>query len=124
MALGPESVNNYIIVIIFMFLGILVPIGGLTVARFLRPHHPTPEKRTTYESGNEPIGDSWVRFKVKYYLFALLFVLFDVEAIFLYPWAVVYDEIGLFALLEMLLFVFLLVTGLIYAWRKKVLEWK
>lgn len=120
----PEYVNNYIIVLIFMALGVLLPVVALTLGRFLRPHHPTPEKNATYESGNEAIGESWVRFKVKYYIFALLFVIFDVETLFLYPWAVVYKQLGLFALFEMLVFLFLLIVGLIYAWRKKVLEWK
>lgn len=115
--------NNYVIVLIFIALGILLPVVALTLGRFLRPHNPTPEKLTTYESGNEPVGSSWVQFKVKYYMFALLFVIFDVETIFLYPWAVAYDQLGLFALVEMIIFILLLVVGLIYAWKKKVLEW-
>jgi NADH-quinone oxidoreductase subunit A len=116
--------NNYVIVLIFLALGILLPVVALTLGRFLRPHNPSAAKRTTYESGNEPVGDSWVQFKVKYYIFALLFVIFDVETVFLYPWAVAYDQLGLFALIEMLIFVALLLVGLIYAWKKKVLEWK
>jgi NADH-quinone oxidoreductase subunit A len=116
--------NNYVIVLIFIALGILLPVVALTLGRFLRPHNPTPEKLTTNESGNEPVGSSWVQFKVKYYMFALLFVIFDVETIFLYPWAVAYDQLGLFALVEMIIFILLLVVGLIYAWKKKVLEWK
>lgn len=115
--------NNYLIVAIFLFLGLALPIGALTAGRFLRPHNPNPAKQTTYESGMEPIGGSWVQFNVKYYIYALLFVVFDVETIFLYPWAVAYDQLGLFALVEMLIFVVLLVIGLIYAWKKKVLEW-
>ncbi|GAB7387901.1 NADH-quinone oxidoreductase subunit NuoA [Bacillaceae bacterium] len=116
--------NNYLIVAIFLFLGVLLPAGALTLGRFLRPHNPYAAKETTYESGNEPFGESWVRFNVKYYVFALLFVLFDVETIFLYPWAVAYDSLGLFALVEMLIFISLVLIGLIYAWKKKVLEWK
>lgn len=115
--------NNYLIVAIFLFLGLALPIGALTAGRFLRPHNPNPAKETTYESGMEPIGGSWVQFNVKYYMYALLFVVFDVETIFLYPWAVAYNQLGLFALVEMLIFVTLLVVGLIYAWKKKVLEW-
>ncbi|CCQ94965.1 NADH-quinone oxidoreductase subunit A [[Clostridium] ultunense Esp] len=122
--MAPDYVNNYLIILIFIGLGILLPVAALTLGRFLRPNNPTEEKRKTYESGNEAIGESWVRFKVKYYIFALLFVIFDVETIFLYPWAVAFDQLGLFAFFEMLLFVFLLFIGLIYAWRKKVLEWK
>jgi NADH-quinone oxidoreductase subunit A len=115
--------NNYVIVAIFLFLGILLPVVALAIGRFLRPNNPTVEKMTTYESGNEPTGESHVRFNIRYYLFALMFVIFDVEVVFLYPWAVAYDQLGLFALVEMFIFVSLLVVGLIYAWKKKVLQW-
>jgi NADH-quinone oxidoreductase subunit A len=110
-------------VAIFFMLGLALPIGALTFGRFLRPHKPNREKVTTYESGIEPTGSSWVRFNVKFYIYALLFVVFDVETVFLYPWAVAYDQLGLFALIEMAIFIILLVIGLVYAWKKKVLEW-
>jgi NADH-quinone oxidoreductase subunit A len=117
-------VNNYVIVAIFLLLGVLLPVATVSfIGPLLRPKKPTAEKQTTYESGNIPVGDSWVRFNVKYYIFALMFVIFDVETLFLYPWAVAYKELGLFALVEMAIFITLLVVGLIYAWRKKVLEW-
>lgn len=115
--------NNYIIVLIFLCLGILLPIVALTMGRILRPNKPTEAKRATYESGLEPFHDSRVQFNVRYYIFALLFVLFDVETVFLYPWAVAYEKLGVFALIEMLIFVFMLILGLAYAWRKKVLKW-
>ncbi|WCK54340.1 NADH-quinone oxidoreductase subunit A [Aneurinibacillus sp. Ricciae_BoGa-3] len=115
--------NNYLIVVIFLFLGVLLPVVALTFGRLLRPYNPTEEKRKTYESGVDPFGSSRVQFNVKYYIFALLFVIFDVETVFLYPWAVAYDKLGLFALVEMLIFIVLLVIGLVYAWKKKVLEW-
>ncbi|WP_193556259.1 NADH-quinone oxidoreductase subunit A [Paenibacillus ginsengarvi] len=115
--------NNYVLVAIFIALGILLPIVALTLGRWLRPSKPTEEKQTTYESGNEAVGESHVRFNIRYYLFALMFVIFDVETVFLYPWAVAYDFLGLFALIEMLIFVALLVVGLLYAWKKKVLQW-
>lgn len=115
--------NNYVLVAIFIALGIMLPIVALTLGRFLRPSKPTTEKQTTYESGNVPIGEGQVRFNIRYYLFALMFVIFDVETVFLYPWAVAYDFLGLFALIEMLIFVALLVVGLLYAWKKKVLQW-
>lgn len=115
--------NNYVLVAIFIALGILLPIVALTLGRWLRPSKPTEEKQTTYESGNEAVGESHVRFNIRYYLFALMFVIFDVETVFLYPWAVAYDFLGLFALVEMLIFVALLVVGLLYAWKKKVLQW-
>ena len=115
--------NNYVVVAVFVALGVFLPVAALTLGRFLRPHNPTPEKLTTYESGNEPVGKGQVRFNVRYYLFALMFVVFDVEAVFLYPWAVANDRLGLFAVVEVLIFVLLLVIGLIYAWKKKVLKW-
>jgi NADH-quinone oxidoreductase subunit A len=116
-------INNYVIVAVFIGLGLFLPIAALTVGRILRPNKPSEAKLTTYESGNIPIGDSQVRFNVRYYIFALMFVIFDVETVFLYPWAVAHKSLGLFALVEMLVFVLLLVVGLIYAWRKKVLRW-
>jgi NADH-quinone oxidoreductase subunit A len=118
---------NYLVVAVFFILGLALPVVALTLGRLLRPHNPTAAKGITYESGIDPVGGGWVQYNVRYYLFALLFVVFDVETVFLYPWAVVYDalrgEIGLFVLIEMLIFVLLLVVGLIYAWKKKVLEW-
>ncbi|WP_174818611.1 NADH-quinone oxidoreductase subunit A [Paenibacillus kobensis] len=115
--------NYYVVVAIFVLLGILLPVVALTVGWMLRPHKPTDTKKTTYESGNEPVGEGQVRFNVRYYLFALMFVIFDVETVFLYPWAVAYGKLGLFALIEMLIFAGLLVLGLAYAWKKKVLKW-
>jgi len=115
--------NHYVVVAIFVLLGILLPAAALTAGRVLRPHKPTDPKQTTYESGNEPVGEGQVRFNVRYYMFALMFVIFDVETVFLYPWAVAYGKLGLFALIEMLIFAALLVLGLAYAWKKKVLKW-
>ncbi|WP_374723648.1 NADH-quinone oxidoreductase subunit A [Calidifontibacillus erzurumensis] len=115
--------NNYLIVVVFLLLGIILPVGALTLGRFIRPHNPIDEKRTTYESGLDPFHDSRVQFNVRYYIFALMFVIFDVETVFLYPWAVAYDKLGIFALIEMLIFVVMLIIGLVYAWKKKVLKW-
>lgn len=115
--------NNYIIVVIFIGLGIFLPVAALTIGRWLRPNKPTPFKYTTYESGNEPVGEGNIRYNIRYYIFALMFVLFDVETVFLYPWAVAYKQLGLFALIEMLIFILLLLVGLVYAWKKKVLKW-
>ncbi|WP_281418635.1 NADH-quinone oxidoreductase subunit A [Desertibacillus haloalkaliphilus] len=115
--------NNYLVVAVFVLLGILLPVVALTAGRLLRPNKPEKEKQTTYESGIEPVGGSWVQFNVRYYMFALLFVLFDVEVVFLYPWAVAYDSLGIFALIEMVIFMIMLIIGLLYAWKKKVLTW-
>lgn len=116
-------INSYVIVTVFLILGTAFPIVVLWLGKQLRPNKPTQEKETTYESGNEPVGGSQIRFNVRYYLYALMFVVFDVETVFLYPWAVAYRQLGLFALVEMVIFIGLLLVGLIYAWRKKVLQW-
>ncbi|WP_221567281.1 NADH-quinone oxidoreductase subunit A [Alkalihalobacillus sp. TS-13] len=115
--------NNYLVVLMFLLLGILLPVVALTAGKILRPTKPTKEKQTTYESGIEPFHQSWVQYNVRYYIFALLFVIFDVETVFLYPWAVAYDKLGIFALIEMAIFIVMLLIGLIYAWKKKVLKW-
>jgi NADH-quinone oxidoreductase subunit A len=115
--------NNYMIVVIFLILGIVLPVVALTFGRLLRPHKPEEAKYTTYESGIEPFHDSRIQFNLGYYIFALMFLIFDVETVFLYPWAVAYDKLGIFALIEMLIFVIMLVIGLVYAWKKKVLRW-
>lgn len=115
--------NNYLIVFVFLLLGVLLPVVALFIGKLLRPYKPSESKYTTYESGLEPFGDSRVQFNVRYYIFALMFVIFDVETVFLYPWAVAYEKLGIFALIEMLIFVFMLIIGLIYAWKKKVLKW-
>jgi len=115
--------NNYVIVGIFIIIGILLPVVALATGRLIRPNKPLVEKYTTYESGNEPFGSGQIRFNIRYYLFALMFVIFDVETVFLYPWAVAYRRLGTFAFVEMCVFIALLVIGLIYAWKKKVLQW-
>lgn len=116
--------NSYLFMAIFVLLGIFLPFAAIWVlGPFLRPTNPSKEKNTTYESGLEPIGDAMVQFNVRYYLFALLFVIFDVETVFLYPWAVAFDKLSVFALIEMVIFIFMLVVGLAYAWKKKVLQW-
>ncbi|MDW8065448.1 MAG: NADH-quinone oxidoreductase subunit A [Anaerolineae bacterium] len=90
---------------------------------FLRPKKPNPLKLETYECGVQTVGDAWIQFRAQYYIFALIFVLFDVEAVFLFPWAVAYNQLGLYAVIEMALFLLLLLGGLLYAWRKGALEW-
>ncbi|MCX6028993.1 MAG: NADH-quinone oxidoreductase subunit A [Chloroflexi bacterium] len=115
--------SQYAFVGVFAIIAFALPIIGLVVAWLLRPKKPNPVKNSTYECGVETIGDAWVQFKAQYYLYALIFVVFDVEAIFIFPWAVAYGTLGLYALVEMILFVGILVGGLLYAWRKGALEW-
>jgi NADH-quinone oxidoreductase subunit A len=97
--------------------------GTFAAWRLLRPQRPNWEKLEIYECGIDPVGESWKQPNVRYYIFAFLFVVFDVEALFLFPWAVVYEKLGLFAVVEMILFVVILLFGLAYAWGRKVLEW-
>lgn len=97
--------------------------GTLGLNRLVSPKVPGREKMSTYECGVDPIGSGWTQSTIRYYIFALLFVIFDVEAVFLFPWAVVFEDIGLFAFVEMMIFVAILALGLLYAWRRKVLDW-
>ena len=90
----------------------------------VRPQKPDPVKQDVYECGMQTIGGRWVQFNFRYYTYALLFVIFAVEAIFIYPWAVKFNQLGLFALLEMMAFILILVVGWAYAWRKRDLEWR
>jgi NADH-quinone oxidoreductase subunit A len=95
----------------------------LGVGSLLRPNRPQPEKYITYESGVDPVGAGWAQSQVRYYIFALLFVLFDVEAVFILPWATRLESYGTFGLVEMMIFIAILALGLLYAWRKRVLRW-
>lgn len=116
--------NSYLFIMLFLLLGILLPVGALMVlGPLLRPNEPSAAKLSTYESGIEPFGEAQVRYNVRYYLFALMFVVFDVEILFLYPWAVSFTQLGMLGVVEVLIFIGLLVMGLLYAWKKKVLEW-
>ena len=116
--------SQYGFIAVFAVIAIGLPLIGLVMAWLLRPKKPNPAKNATYECGMETIGDTWVQFKAQYYLYALIFVVFDVEAVFIFPWAVAYNKLGLYALVEMILFVAILVGGLLYAWRKGALEWQ
>ena len=91
--------NGYEYLLGFLFVCSLVPILALTASKLLRPRGGGPERRTTYESGMEPIGGAWIQFNIRYYMFALVFVVFDVETVFLYPWAVAYDQLALFLIM-------------------------
>jgi NADH-quinone oxidoreductase subunit A len=97
--------------------------GTFAAWRVLRPNRPNREKLEIYECGIDPIGVTWKQPNVRYYIFAFLFVVFDVEALFLFPWAVTYEQLGLFAVVEMILFIVILFFGLAYAWGRKVLDW-
>ena len=116
--------DNYILVLMFIGLGVLLPVATVSIiGPLLRPKNPYREKITTYESGIAPEGDATVRYHVAYYLVALEFIIFDVETVFLIPWAVALGDLGWVGLNLMLIFIFILVLGLAYSWKKRVLEW-
>jgi len=115
--------DNWGFVLVLSAVAMVFPAIGFGAAWLVRPHRPGAIKSTTYECGLETIGETWIQHKVQYYLFALVFVIFDVETVFLYPWAVAYNALPLFALFEMFVFIALLVTGLVYAWREGALLW-
>jgi NADH:ubiquinone oxidoreductase subunit 3 (subunit A) len=115
--------NEWLFIAVFFIIAPLLPAAALVVPRILAPRKPNPLKSQTYECGIETVGNTWVQFRVQYYIFALVFLIFDVETVFLFPWAVAFDQLVLFGVLEGVLFILILVAGLIYAWRKGVLEW-
>ena len=115
--------RSYLTVAIFggatmVLVGLMLGLGAL-----LRPTRPSEQKYIAYESGVDPVGTGWSQSQIRYYVFALLFVMFDVEAVFIFPWAVNLDVLGWFGLVEMVVFIVILALGLIYAWRKGVLRW-
>jgi NADH-quinone oxidoreductase subunit A len=120
---GSYIPSEYLPILIIMVISVLFGTVTLLVGNIFRIKRPYKEKLVAYESGNLPIGEPREKFSVKYYIIAMLFVIFDVEAVFLYPWALVYDKIGLYALVEMILFILILVVGYIYAWRKEAFNW-
>jgi len=120
---------NYGYIGLFLVVAILFAVTTLLLPFLFRfigivPHKPNPIKSSTYECGMETIGKSWVQFNFRYYFYALIFLALDVLIVFLYPWAVDLRQLGRFGFIGMLIFVFIIVIGYIYAWRKKVLEWK
>jgi len=114
----------YLPVLIMVTVAVLVPVVLYTLATVIGPRNPTPEKLIPYESGSESDGAQHVRLSVKFYLTAILFVVFDIEAVFLYPWAANFRQYGWFGFVEMVLFIAVLVVTLVYAWRKGALEWE
>ncbi len=116
--------TQYAFVLILAGVALSVPIMAIMVNYFLSPHKPDPIKTDVYESGMKTVGDAWVQFRAQYYLIGLVFVLFDVEALFLFPIAVAYDKLAFFATMETILFILMLLAGLLYAWRKDALEWQ
>ena len=110
-------------IFVFLIIGAVFTAGGLVAAWLLRPHRPYPAKNATYECGEEPIGPSRIRFNIRFYVVALIFLVFDVEVVFLFPWALVFKQFGMFAFVEMVVFLAILFVGYAYVWAKGDLEW-
>jgi NADH-quinone oxidoreductase subunit A len=115
---------NYLPILLFIFVGLIVGAAAIAAGRVLAPNKPDEQKLSPYECGFEAFEDSRMKFDIRYYLVAILFIIFDLEIAFLFPWAIVLDEIGLFGFWAMMLFLGILVIGFIYEWKKGALEWE
>jgi NADH-quinone oxidoreductase subunit A len=118
-----QFLRSYLTIAFLAGAAFLLVGGTLALSRLVRPKRPSAEKLVAYESGVDPVGTGWSQSQIRYYIFALLFVMFDVEAVFLFPWALRLESFGVFGLVEMGAFVGVLLLGLLYAWRKGVLRW-
>lgn len=118
-----DFLREYIVVGLFGALAFGLVAAFIGLASIFRPDRPTVDKVENYESGVDPVGSGWSQSQIRYYIFALLFVMFDVEAVFIFPWAARLEDLGVFGLVEMVIFIFILALGLAYAWRKGVLRW-
>jgi NADH:ubiquinone oxidoreductase subunit 3 (subunit A) len=120
--------NPWLYIGLFLLIGIIIPVAPLLIAAVIAPKKPNPIKQSTYECGMETVGESWVQFKAQYYVFALAFLIFDVETVFLFPWAISLNAnnptvLPIFAAVEGVVFILILLAGLAYLWRKGMLEW-
>jgi NADH-quinone oxidoreductase subunit A len=118
-----EFLRSYLTVGVFFALSVALLLGVLSLGSIFRPTRPQAQKYVNYESGVDPVGFGWSQSQVRYYIFALLFVMFDVEAVFIFPWATRLEAYDVFGLVEMVIFIVVLALGLVYAWRKGVLRW-
>ena len=118
-----DFLRQYLTVAVFGGVAVLLVLAIISLGRLVRPRRPQPQKYIAYESGVDPIGTGWSQSQIRYYIFALLFVMFDVEVVFIFPWAVRLEDLGTFGLVEMTIFIVILALGLVYAWRKGVLRW-
>jgi NADH:ubiquinone oxidoreductase subunit 3 (subunit A) len=115
--------SDWLYIGLFLLIAPALPAVAIILAGLLAPHKPNKIKNQTYECGMETVGETWVQFKAQYYVFGLIFLVFDVETVFLYPWAVAFKFVTLYGVLEAVLFILILAIGLVYAWRKGALEW-
>jgi NADH:ubiquinone oxidoreductase subunit 3 (subunit A) len=119
----PTLLTLYGYVGIMVLVAVGFALAPMVLSMLVRPSRPNAVKLSTYECGMETIGPTWIQYHVGFYIYALIFVIFDVETVFLYPWALAYNKLGLFAFVEMAIFIAILVVGLIYALKKRVLRW-
>ena len=115
--------QSYAVVLGLLIAGIGLVAVAFTAARIIAPRRPSAGKLATYECGIDPVGEGWSQTQIRYYIYAFLFVIFDVESVFLFPWALKFETLGMQAVVEMIVFVAILALGLLYAYRKKVLQW-
>ncbi len=116
--------QNYLPILILGIIALVFACGSLIISSLIGHKKPNEDKLMPYECGVIPVGDARDRYPVRYYIVAMLFIVFDIEAAFMYPWAVLYRELGLFGFIEMGVFMFILVLGLVYVWQKGALEWE
>ena len=119
-----EFLNNYLSIILFLLIALGLSFGFILLNFVLSPKNPDPEKLSAYECGFEPFNDSRMEFDVRFYLVAILFIIFDLEIAFLFPWAISLGKIGLFGFVSMMIFLFILTVGFIYEWKKGALDWE
>jgi NADH-quinone oxidoreductase subunit A len=115
--------ESYGVVLAVLVAGVGLVVVAFGAARLIAPRRPLPAKLTTYECGIDPVGEGWSQSQVRYYVYGFLFVIFDVESVFLFPWANIFEDLGMQAVVEMAIFIGILAVGLLYAWRKGVLRW-
>lgn len=116
--------DHWLYIGLFFMVSLLLPGAAIFMASVLAPKKPSKLKSSIYECGIETVGESRIQFRIQYYIFALFFLVFDVEAVFLFPWAVAYNQLTFFAIVEGVIFALILIGGLLYAWKKGILEWK
>ena len=119
-----DFLNNYLTIIIFLVISLFLSFGFLVLNFAFSPKNPDPEKLSAYECGFEPFNDSRMEFDIRFYLVAILFIIFDLEIAFLFPWAITLGNIGYFGFYSMMLFLFILTIGFIYEWKKGALDWE
>ena len=122
--MSTDFLNNYLTIIIFLAIALILSLGFLILNFAFSPKNPDPEKLSAYECGFDPFNDSRMEFDIRFYLVAILFIIFDLEIAFLFPWAITLGNIGLFGCFSMMLFLFILTIGFIYEWKKGALDWE